>query len=124
MLWHDPPMRGLVTPWLLAVVLALAACGGLPAGLSSGGSLECGGTERALCGAVAELAISQMNLTATGPITAVALSRGDCARAAAAIFTHELDSATDCWRVEVTGERSHGGGWVARFPDGTLKPYW
>jgi len=48
----------------------------------------------------------------------------DCARAAAAIFTHELESATDCWRVEVTGERSHGGGLVARFPDGTLKPYW
>jgi len=114
----------LVTPWLFAVVLGLAACEGLPTGLSHGGSLECGGTERALCGAVAELAISQMNLTATGPITAVALSRDDCTRAAAATFTHELESATDCWRVEVTGQRSHGGGWVARFPDGTLKPYW
>ena len=124
MLWHDPPMRGLVTPWLLAVVLALAACEELPAGLSSGGSLECGGTDRALCAAVAELAISQMNLSATGPTTAVALSRGDCARAAAATFNHELASATDCWRVEVTGDGSHGGGLVARFPDGTLKPYW
>ena len=124
MLWHDPPMRGLVTPWLVAVVLAVAACEGLPAGLSSGGSLECGGTERVLCGAVAELAISQMNVTATGPITAVVLSRTDCARAAAATFNHELESATDCWRVEVTGERSHGGGLVARFPDGTLKPSW
>src|SRR4029079_6563508 len=50
--WHDPPMRGLVTPWLLAVVLALAACDGLPAGISSGGTLECDGTERALCGAI------------------------------------------------------------------------
>jgi len=124
MLWHDPPMGGLVTPWLVALVLAVAACEGLPAGLSSGGSLECGGTERALCGAVAELAIAQMDLTATGSITAVALSRDDCTRAAAATFTHEVESATDCWRVEVTGERSHGGGLVARFPDGTLKPYW
>ena len=59
---------------------------GTPGRASSGGSLECGGTERALCGAVAELAISQMNLTATGPITAVALTRADCAQAASATF--------------------------------------
>ena len=109
---------------LAFAVLTAAACEGLPAGLSSGGSLECGGTERALCGAVAERAIAQMDLTAAGPITAVVLSRGDCSQAAAATFTHELDSATVCSRVEVTGERSQGGGWVARFPDGTLKPYW
>ena len=117
-------MRVLIASGLLAVAMLLAACEGLPAGITAGGSLECDGTERALCGAVAELAIAQMNLTATGPITAVVLAGGDCAQAANANFRSELAQATNCWRVDVTGERSHGGGLVARFADGTLRAYW
>ena len=117
-------MRGLVAAGLLAASIVLVACEGLPAGMADSGALKCGGTERALCGAVAELAISRMNLTATGPITVVALVSGDCDRLAVSNFRSELATATDCWRVEVTGERSHGGGLIVRFPDGRLQPDW
>ncbi|HEX5828735.1 MAG TPA: hypothetical protein VFY23_14505 [Candidatus Limnocylindrales bacterium] len=52
------------------------------------------------------------------------LTRFDCERGARAMFRSELATASDCWDVRVTGERSHGGGVVAHMPDGTLRPYW
>lgn len=109
---------------VVCLVTSIAACEALPAGLSEPESLVCGGTEPALCRAVAQLAIAQMNLTATGPITTVTLTQVDCVRTARSNFRQEMATAVDCWTVEVMGERSHGGGLVAHYPDGTLQPYW
>jgi hypothetical protein len=117
--WH----RRLPVTGALAVLLA--ACDVLPDAMSGSGTLACGDTDRSLCRAVAELSIAQMNLTATGPITSVELSQiENCLEWGKANFRIEVGAAVDCWEVAVTGERSHGGGTVARFADGTLRPYW
>jgi hypothetical protein len=123
-LCHHPAMRVTAVAGLLGALIAMAACDALPAGIATGGSLQCDGTERAVCGAVAELAIAQMNRTATGLITAVALTNVDCVQAARAAFRFEIRSGTRCWTVDVTGDRSRGGGVVAQFGDGTMRAYW
>jgi uncharacterized protein YwlG (UPF0340 family) len=112
---------------VLAMILvgaSLSGCDTLIDGLPPS-AIECGGTERALCGAVARLAVAQMNLSATGPITRVTLAVEDCERLAKAFFLGpEARNATTCWQVDVTGERSHGGGVIILKPDGALEPYW
>ena len=114
--------RGVV---LAAIVLGagLSGCETLIDGVPMS-AIECDGTERALCGAVARLAVAQMNLTATGPITQVTLTVVDCARLAQSSFLPAARNATACWQVEVIGERSHGGGVVVLRPDGAMEPYW
>jgi hypothetical protein len=88
------------------------------------GSLACGGAEAPLCQSVARLAIAQMNLTAAGPIEAVALESFDCVKGAKSHFHSEWATATTCWNVTVTGDRSHGWGVVVHWPDGSLEPFW
>lgn len=103
-------------------VAALSACEEVSSILPS--RLECGGTEAALCQQVARLGIAQMNLAATGPITEASLETLDCARAGKASFHSTWADAEACWRVTVTGERSHGGGVVVLWPNGDLEPFW
>ena len=108
---------------LAGLLLALGACDVLTQVLPAD-RVECDGTGPALCDAVARLAVAQMNLTATGPITQVTLTGGDCETLASSTFQGGLRTADRCWAVEVTGERSHGGGYVGLQPDGTLEPFW
>jgi hypothetical protein len=65
-----------------------------------------------------------MNLTATGPITEVALESIDCERTGRSSFLGDLSGASACWRVNVTGKHSHGGGIVVLWPNGDLQPHW
>ncbi len=87
-------------------------------------ALQCDGTELALCQAVARLAVSRMNLAATGPITHVTLTVGDCGRLARSSFIREAATGTACWQVDVVGERSYGGGAVVLQPGGALEAHW
>ena len=72
----------------------------------------------------AGLAVKQMNLAATGEITGVAVQPVDCVRLATSNFRSAWARATNCWMVEVTGDKSHGGGVVVRWADGRLEPFW
>jgi hypothetical protein len=86
--------------------------------------LDCAGAEPDLCQRMARVAIAQMNVAATGPITLVVLQPVDCERIARSSFLGDLSGAVGCWVATVTGERSHGGGTIVLWPDGSLKPYW
>jgi hypothetical protein len=108
----------------LAVAVALLAGCDQASALLPSGQLECAGTEPELCRAIAALAVAQMDLDATGPITLVALTEGDCEPAAMANFRSELAEAQRCWDVRVTGERSHGWGVVGLWPNGDLRAFW
>ena len=115
-------MRCGLVPVAIAATLALAACGQAASLLPA--APRCGGTDAELCTQVSRLAIAQMNLTATGPITEVVLESVDCARTGRAYFLGDLSEARACWSVTVTGEESHGGGIVVLWPNGDLQPYW
>jgi hypothetical protein len=66
-----------------------------------------------------------MNQAATGAIKRVVLERvTDCGALARATFHSSWATATDCWHVRLTGERSHGGGVVVRYPDGAMEADW
>ena len=106
----------------IGAAIALSGCDQITTVLPN--SLTCGGAEAPLCQAVARLAIAQMNLTATGPVEAVALEPFDCGKGARANFHSEWATATTCWHVTVNGSRSQGGGVVILWPDGNLEPFW
>ena len=118
-------MRAGVVPVAIAAAVALAACDLDPSPRSRlpASGLECGGTEPALCQRVARLGIAQMNLTATGPITAVTLESQDCDESARERLGG-WRGAEACWSLVVTGERSLGWGVVVLWPNGDLEPFW
>lgn len=117
-------MRTGITPVTIAAALALAACEQVSAILPAS-ALECDGTELALCQQVARVAVAQMNLTATGPITEVTLETLDCDEAGRANFhAAAWAGAEACWSLVVTGEKSHGWGFVVLWPNGDLEPFW
>jgi hypothetical protein len=106
----------------IAAAVALAACEQVSSILPAS-ALECGGTEPELCRQVAQLGIAQMNLAATGPITGVAIEALDCAEGGRANF-RDWRGATTCWSLSITGEKSHGWGFVVLWPNGDLEPFW
>jgi hypothetical protein len=108
---------------VLGLVALLTGCDAVSKVLPSP-QIDCDGTEPNLCEAVARLAISRMNLVSTGRIVGVELIRADCAALGRSSFQIESRLATDCWRVGVTGEKSHGGGVIVRHPDGGLEANW
>jgi hypothetical protein len=109
----------------LAAAVAVAACQ-QAAELLPANKLECGGTPAGLCGDVAKLAVSRMNLAATGAILKVDVTPvPDCAKWGRANFRSlQWADAQACWEVAVTGESSHGGGGVVLRRDGTLEASW
>jgi hypothetical protein len=109
----------------VGLAVTLAGCDVISEALPSS-QVDCGGTEAVLCAEVARLAVSRMNRDATGAVSGVALTKfADCERVGRANFlSDKLRFATSCWEVAVTGERSRGGGFVWRNPDGTLEASW
>lgn len=108
---------------LLVAALAVLAVGCSPGPSAPVDDLDCGqATARPLCEKVAAVAVARMNLVATGPIHRVALGRVDCVVWGRANFrSADVAGAADCWIVEVTGERSHGGGPVVLRVDGRIE---
>ncbi len=107
----------------VATTLALGACEPVVS-LLPASQLDCDGAAPELCQQLARIAISEMNLTATGPITLVVLKPVECVRWAQSNFLGDLSRATGCWTAEVTGEQSRGGGTIVLWPDGSLEPFW
>ena len=116
-------MRLQLAPLVIAAALGPVACDQL-APLVPAGQLDCGGAAPELCDRLARAAIAEMNLVSTGPITRVVLEQVDCDRWARANFLSEIAKATGCWTADVTGERSHGGGTVVLWPDGSIQAFW
>lgn len=111
---------------MLAALLRVALASGLVAGSAAcaPSTVSCGGTDATLCQAVADLAVSRMDRAATGMITRVRLEPVECAPMARSIFRSAWSGAHSCWSVEVTGESSHGGGYVVQLDDGHLEASW